>query len=129
MGGQPWSVIFAWLCTFMFFAYAWPPPFWVLPTVAVPASATAAAIGIVNTFASIAGMVGSPIVGKMQDAKWTDRSCILFLAGCYVAGGVIVAMLRVPRAASRMPTRKAAESIPSRAGVPARIHRPCEMVL
>ncbi len=95
--GQSWNATFAWLCAFEVFAFAWPPPFWVLPTLTLSASAAAVAIGFVNICANVAGMVGSPIVGEMKDARFGDRACMLFLAGCYIAGGVILAALRVPK--------------------------------
>jgi ACS family tartrate transporter-like MFS transporter len=95
--GQSWAAVFAWLCAFEFFAFFWPPPFWVLPTLALTASEAAVAIGIINIFANIAGLLGSPIIGEMKTRGAGDRACMLVLAGCYVAGGMIIAALRVPR--------------------------------
>ena len=50
--GQSWSAVFAWLCIFEFFAFFWPSPFWVLPTLTLSASEAAVAIGFINICAT-----------------------------------------------------------------------------
>ncbi|HWE38996.1 MAG TPA: MFS transporter [Isosphaeraceae bacterium] len=95
--GQSWAAVFAWLCAFEFFAFFWPPPFWVLPTLTLTASEAAVAVGIINIFANIAGLLGSPVIGEMKTRGSNDRACMLVLAACYAIGGLIVAALRVPR--------------------------------
>jgi ACS family tartrate transporter-like MFS transporter len=94
--GQPWGGVFFWLCLTAFFAYFWPPPFWVLPTQVLTASAAAVAIGFINICANVAGMIGPPAVGWMKEAHFDVRSCLLFSVACYAAGAVIIALLRVP---------------------------------
>lgn len=95
--GQSWGALFAWLCLAGFFAYLWPTPFWVLPTLSLSASAAAVAIGFINMCANLAGLLGSPVVGRMKTAGLDDRACLQFLAACYVAGGVLIALIRIPR--------------------------------
>jgi ACS family tartrate transporter-like MFS transporter len=94
--GQPWAAVFFWLCLTGFFAYFWPPPFWVLPTQVLSASAAAVAIGFINICANVAGMLGPPAVGWMKEAHYNLRWCLLFSVACYALGGVIIALLRVP---------------------------------
>jgi MFS transporter, ACS family, tartrate transporter len=96
--GQPWALVLLWLCLTGFFAFFWPSPFWVLPTLTLTASAAAVAIGVINMCANLAGFIGSPIVGEMKHAGMSDAACLLFLAVSYGIGGVFVAMLRVPQA-------------------------------
>jgi ACS family tartrate transporter-like MFS transporter len=96
--GQSWTAVFAWLCVFEFFAFFWPSPFWVLPTLTLSASQAAVAIGVINICANVAGLLGSPVIGEMKTRGASERACMLVLAGCYAAGGLIVAALRVPRA-------------------------------
>ena len=96
--GQPWGLVFFWLCLTGFFAFSWPPPFWALPTQLLSASAAAVSIGFINMCANISGSLGSPIVGRMKVAGYDDRDCLLFLACCYITGGAIIAMLRLPKA-------------------------------
>jgi MFS transporter, ACS family, tartrate transporter len=94
--GQSWAFVFVWLCLVQFFAFFWPSPFWVLPTLTLSASAAAVSIGFINICANLAGWVGPVLFGKMRDAGYDDRACLVVLAGCYAAGGVIVALLRIP---------------------------------
>jgi MFS transporter, ACS family, tartrate transporter len=101
--GQPWSWIFTWLCLTGCFAYFWPPPFWVLPTQVLSASAAAVAIGFINICANVAGIIGPPVVGWMKDASFDVRSCLLFSVATYAAGGGIIAFLRVPTKAVASP--------------------------
>jgi MFS transporter, ACS family, tartrate transporter len=98
--GQSWESTYAWICAAGFFAYFWPSPFWVLPTLTLSASAAAVSIGVINMCANLAGLLGSPIVGRMKSSGFGDRACLLFLAACYATGGVIVAFLRVPKAST-----------------------------
>jgi ACS family tartrate transporter-like MFS transporter len=95
--GQPWGGVFFWLCLTGFFAYFWPPPFWVLPTQVLSASAAAVAIGFINICANVAGIIGPPAVGWMKEAHYNVRACLLFSVACYTAGGVVIALLRAPR--------------------------------
>jgi ACS family tartrate transporter-like MFS transporter len=93
--GQPFGLIMIWLCLMGFCAYFWPPPFWVLPTMSMSASAAAVSIGVINICANVAGLIGSTTVGQMKASGWSDAMCMLFGSSCYVGGGVIIAMLRV----------------------------------
>lgn len=95
--GQSWPAVFAWLCATGFFANFWPSPFWVLPTLTLSASAAAVSVGFINICANLAGLIGSPIYGRMKTLQYGDRACLLFLAACYAGGGIFVAFLRVPR--------------------------------
>jgi ACS family tartrate transporter-like MFS transporter len=95
--GQSWGGVFFWLSLTGFFASFWPPPFWVLPTQTLSASAAAVAIGFINICANVSGIIGPPTVGWMKDAHMDVRSCLLFSVAGYAAGAVLIAMLRVPR--------------------------------
>jgi ACS family tartrate transporter-like MFS transporter len=95
--GQPWGLMFLWLCLMGFFAFFWCSPFWVLPTLTLSAGAAAVSIGLINMCANIAGLVGSPIVGEMKAAGMSERGCLLFLALCYLTGAAVVSMLQVGR--------------------------------
>ena len=67
--GHPWAWVFACLCLTGFFSYFWPSPFWVLPTLALSSSEAAVAIGFINICANIAGLIGSPVVGQLQESS------------------------------------------------------------
>ena len=94
--GQPFALVMVWLCL-GFCALFWPSPFWVLPTTSMSASAAAVSIGFINICPNVGGLLGSPIVGQMKTFGLDDATCMLFLAGCYAAGGAIIGLLRVKR--------------------------------
>ena len=96
--GQPLAAVFAWLCLMGFFAFWWPPPFWVLPTLTMSASAAAASIGYINICANVAGFVGPLGLGQMHQSGVPDWVLLVVAASCYIAGGGVVTLLRVPRA-------------------------------
>jgi len=91
--GQSFAMVMVWLCLMGFCAYFWPPPFWVLPTMSMSASAAAVSIGFINICANIAGLIGSTAVGEMKAVGYSDANCMLFGACCYAGGGVIIAFL------------------------------------
>ncbi len=93
--GQPLGIVWMWLCCMGFFAFFWPSPFWLLPTLTLSSSAAAVSIGFINICANVAGLLGPPLVGHMKSLEFEDSQCLTLLAGCYIAGGVIVALLRV----------------------------------
>ncbi|HEX3148450.1 MAG TPA: MFS transporter [Gemmataceae bacterium] len=95
--GQPWAIMFLWLCVAGFGAFFWIPPFWVLPTATLTASAAAVAVGVINMSANLAGLFGSPVVGAMKDAGLDNSACLLFLAGCYAMGGGVISLIGVAR--------------------------------
>lgn len=95
--GQPWAMVFGWLCGAGFWAYFWITPYWVLPTLVMTSSVAAVAIAVINICANVAGLVGQGAFGEMRDAGLSNATFLLIIAGCYVGGGVTVALLRVPR--------------------------------
>jgi ACS family tartrate transporter-like MFS transporter len=95
--GTSWTWVISWLCLTGFFVYFWGSPFWVLPTQTLSASAAAVAFGFINICANVSGILGPPVVGWMKVADLGVRSYVLFSAGGFVLGGVIVALIHVPR--------------------------------
>lgn len=95
--GQPWFVVFGWLCLTGFFAMFWFTPFWVLPTLTLTSSAAAISIAVINMCGNIAGAIGSPVVGVMKDAGWGDQAAMGFVAGCFAIGAVFVALVHIAR--------------------------------
>lgn len=95
--GQPWWLVYLWLCLTGFFANSWYTPYWVLPTLALTSAAAAVSIGFINMFAGIPGFVGNEVVGEMKNAGWSPEACLLFLASGFLIGGLLVARVRVKR--------------------------------
>jgi ACS family tartrate transporter-like MFS transporter len=107
--GLPLGAAFGLLCCAGFFAFSWPPPFWVLPTLTLSASAAAVSIGFINICANVAGLLGPPAFGLLKGAGLDDRVCLILLAGCYACGGAVIALLRVPRTPAGVAAGPAAE--------------------
>ena len=94
--GQPVWLVIGWLCLTGFAAYFWPSPFWALPTLTLSESSAAVSIGFINMCANLAGYLGNHNVGWLKAHGFGDRVCLLFLAGCYLAGGLVVSLVRLP---------------------------------
>jgi len=94
--GQPWELVFGWLCLVGFFAHFWFTPFWVLPTMTLTSSAAAVSIGIINMCANLAGAIGSPVIGVVKDAGWGDQAAMGLVTACYLLGAAFVATVRLP---------------------------------
>jgi ACS family tartrate transporter-like MFS transporter len=106
--GQPIWLVMAWLCLTGFAAYFWPSPFWALPTVTLTASVAAISIGFINMLANLAGYLGNYNVGWLKQHGFSDQVCLLFLAGCYLVGGMLVACVRTETKVIQSGTRSAA---------------------
>jgi MFS transporter, ACS family, tartrate transporter len=94
--GQPFWMVLTWLCLTGFAGYFWPSPFWALPTMTLTASAAAVSIAFINMGANVAGSLGNYSVGQLKSHGFGDPVCLLFLAVCYLVGGVIISFLRIP---------------------------------
>lgn len=96
--GQSFALVMAWLCLTALSSYFWQTPFWTLPTLTLNASAAAVSIGLINMCANLAGYVGNHATGWLRHNGFTDSHCLVFLAVCFMLGGVFVSLVRVPRA-------------------------------
>ena len=97
--GQPFAIVMTWLCLTGFVTYFWPSPFWALPTLTLTASAAAVSIGFINMCANLAGWLGNYQMGWLRSHGYSDSSCLLFLAGCYLVGAILVGLVKIPKPA------------------------------
>jgi ACS family tartrate transporter-like MFS transporter len=97
---QPFPLVMGWLCLTAGAIYAWPPPFWVLPTVILGGSAEAASIGLINMMAGMGGFLGPSIVGYLLAAGYSNRIATAVLSTCFVAAAMTILGVRVPTARS-----------------------------
>lgn len=93
--GQSFGTQMTWLCLTAFGAFFWISPFWTLPSLTLTASAAAAATGLINMGANIAGYLGNHATGWLRSHGYGETECLLFLAACFIAGGVILSFLRL----------------------------------
>jgi hypothetical protein len=47
--------------------------------------------------ANLAGYLGNHNIGWLKAHGYSDRVCLLFLAGCYLMGAVLVSFVRVAK--------------------------------
>lgn len=69
---------------------AYLPAFWTLPGSLLSASAAAAAIGFINSAASLGGFVGPKIIGNLSQLTGSFRSGFVFMIAAWVVGAVLV---------------------------------------
>ena len=75
-------------------------PFWTLPTLTLNASATAIMIDLINMCANLAGCLANPTTGWLRSPGLGDGDCLLFLATCYMLGGVVMSFVKNPGGAA-----------------------------
>ena len=95
--GQPFALTMGWFCLTGIAAYFWMSPFWALPTLTLTAAAAAVSIGFINMFANLAGYLGNHTTGWLKNHGFGESAILLFFAGCYLLGGILVSRVKVPR--------------------------------
>jgi ACS family tartrate transporter-like MFS transporter len=98
--GQGFGTQMIWLCLTALGAFFWIAPFWTLPSLTLTASAAAAATGLINMGANLAGYAGNHVTGWLRQQGYGESQCLQFLAACFIGGGLIISFLRLrPRQA------------------------------
>jgi MFS transporter, ACS family, tartrate transporter len=100
VSGQAFPFVLFWLCLTGMAGYAWPPPFWLLPTASLGGAAAAASVGLINSIGNLGGFIGPTVVGLLLSNEYSHSVAIFFLASCYVLAGLLALSIRVPREAN-----------------------------
>jgi ACS family tartrate transporter-like MFS transporter len=79
--------------------YAFPSPFWALPTMFLSGTAAAASIALINSMGNLGGFVGPYVVGYLTDKTGAYAAGIYYLMASGIVGGLIVIALGVARPA------------------------------
>jgi ACS family tartrate transporter-like MFS transporter len=93
--GQAFGTQMIWLCLTALGAFFWITPFWTLPSLTLTASAAAAATGLINMGANIAGYLGNHATGWLRAHGYGETGCLLFLSACFIVGGCVISFLRL----------------------------------
>jgi ACS family tartrate transporter-like MFS transporter len=93
--GQAFGTQMIWLCFTALGAFFWISPFWTLPSLTLTASAAAAATGLINMGANLAGYLGNHVTGWLRGHGYSESHCLHFLAACFIVGGIIISFLRL----------------------------------
>jgi ACS family tartrate transporter-like MFS transporter len=91
-------VIIAMLSMAVVGLYCAHPAFWPLPTMLLGRAAAAASIGFINSCGNLGGFVGPYTIGYLSGQTGGFRLALIALAGCALASGLLVIMVRVQRA-------------------------------
>jgi MFS transporter, ACS family, tartrate transporter len=73
--------------------YAFPPPFWALPTLFLSGTAAAASIALINSIGNLGGFVGPYVIGFLTDKTGTYTAGIYYLVVSGLLGGVLVLLI------------------------------------
>jgi ACS family tartrate transporter-like MFS transporter len=93
--GQEFGAQMAWLCLTAVGAFFWISPFWTLPSLTLTASAAAAATGLINMGANLAGYLGNHATGWLRSHGYSEVQCLGFLGACYITGGSLLTLVRL----------------------------------
>ena len=79
--------------------YAFPSPFWALPTMFLSGTAAAASVALINSVGNLGGFVGPYVIGYLTGKTGgTYTAGLLYLVASAVVGGLVVLALRTDRA-------------------------------
>jgi MFS transporter, ACS family, tartrate transporter len=78
--------------------YAFPPPFWALPTIFLSGTAAAASIALINSIGNLGGFVGPYIIGFLTDRTGNYTAGLSYLVASGVVGGLLLLSLSSDRA-------------------------------
>jgi ACS family tartrate transporter-like MFS transporter len=95
ISGQPPALSVLWLILAGALAFAWIPPFWVLPTMLLGESAAATSVGLINAVGNAGGFVGPFAVGYLLSRGWPASSAIGLLSIAYLGAALLTAAVRV----------------------------------
>jgi ACS family tartrate transporter-like MFS transporter len=98
--GQSFSTQMLWLCLTALDSFFWIAPFWTLPSLTLNASAAAAATGLINMGANVAGYAGNHATGWLRGHGYGESQCLLFLAACFIVGGMVLSFVRLKKSAA-----------------------------
>jgi MFS transporter, ACS family, tartrate transporter len=80
--------------------YAFPSPFWALPTLFLSGTAAAASIALINSIGNLGGFAGPYVIGFLTDKTGNYAAGIYYLMATGIFGGLLVLSLRGARAAA-----------------------------
>jgi MFS transporter, ACS family, tartrate transporter len=99
--GQPRSIpVSIVLFTMVCMAFAYLPTFWAIPTEILSQSAAAAAVGMVNAVASVAGFAGPHLFGYLNARTGSFSYCLTLMMISALAGGLLI--LCIPKSAREL---------------------------
>ena len=72
-------------------------PFWAIPNTVLAGSAAAGGIAVINSVGNLGGQAGSFALGYLKDAGYGYTGGLLFVAGAYLALGLMALAVQMPK--------------------------------
>jgi len=94
---QPFPLVLFWLCLTGAAAYSWGVSFWVLPTLILGETATAAAFGLINIVGNLGSFLGPSVAGYILSQGYSFTVVVGFLSCSFLIGAVLVSFVHVDR--------------------------------
>ncbi len=73
--------------------YAFPSPFWALPTAFLSGTAAAASVALINSIGNLGGFVGPYVIGFLTEKTGSYKAGLLYLVASGIVGGLLVVAL------------------------------------
>jgi MFS family permease len=94
LSGDHLALVIACFCLVGFTFQAYLPVFWSLPSSFLGKSASAAAVGVINSVGNLGGFVGPFLFGYLKTATGSYRAGLWILTGCMFMAGVCASAIR-----------------------------------
>jgi ACS family tartrate transporter-like MFS transporter len=100
LSGDHLALVIACFCLVGFTFQAYLPVFWSLPSSFLGKSASAAAVGVINSVGNLGGFVGPFVFGYLRTATGSYRAGLWILTGCMFMAGLCASAIRTNGRAS-----------------------------
>jgi MFS transporter, ACS family, tartrate transporter len=95
LSGDHIALVIACFCMVGFTFQAYLPVFWSLPSSFLGKSASATAVGAINSIGNLGGFVGPFLFGYLKTSTGSYRSGLWILTGCMVLAGICASAIRI----------------------------------
>lgn len=91
---QPFLLVLLELSLAGLVAFAWPPPFWAIPTSTLGPTAAAASVGFINSIGNLGGFIGPFLIGLILSAGYSLTTGITLVAAGFFTSGLLILAVR-----------------------------------
>jgi MFS transporter, ACS family, tartrate transporter len=95
LSGDHIALVIACFCMVGFTFQAYLPVFWSLPSSFLGKSASATAVGAINSIGNLGGFVGPFLFGYLKTSTGSYRAGLWILTGCMVLAGICASAIRI----------------------------------
>jgi ACS family tartrate transporter-like MFS transporter len=95
VGGQSPLMVLLWLYLTGSMLWGWTPSFWVLPSSTLDASASAAAIGMINSVGNLGGFIGPYLIGFLLTRGYSYSLAAQLMAAGFIVAAALTFALKI----------------------------------